>query len=339
MARIGCTYGRIVALWCVAVITVTLAACSSGADAKGDTPLLRVGVLEYGTVSWEMDTIQRLQLAQKHGIRIKIVPLASESGLAVALQGHEVDLIVRGWLWVARQRANNHDFQFVPYSKAVGAIMVNPASGVKTLADLKGKKFGVAGGPTDKTWLLARAYTEKVDGFDLKDAADPNFAAPPMINHLMLDGRIPAATNYWQYDARLSALGMQPLITIKQMLAGLGIDTVPPLLGWVFSESWADHHRQALQAFFKTTYDAKHILEHANAAWKPLRAKIKPESDAVFAAIRRDYRQGIIHHYGAAQIAAAGQLFNVIAQVSHGQLTGGLTQLPADVFWDGFRLP
>lgn len=325
-------------LLCVILLAVSVVtACSSGDD-DASAQTLRVGVLKFGTVNWEMDTIARKQLAEEQGITLEIVPLASENALAVALQGGRVDLIVSDWLWVAHQRGQGKDYQFVPYSLAVGAVMANPASGVDSLDDLRGRKLGIAGGPVDKSWLLLRAYAQKSDGMDLEKSVDPTFAAPPMINRLLLDGDIPAAINFWHYNARVSALGMKPLITVKQMLHGLGIDTVPPLLGWVFSESWAAEHRDTLTAFFKADMQAKQLLADSDDAWGPLRDSIKPESDAVFAAIRDGYRAGIIHHYGAAEIAAAGQLYSVLAQESGGELTGGADQLSPDVFWDGFRL-
>lgn len=327
-------YGRV--LVGLLVLTLALAACS-GDDPSGQAPL-RVGVLKFGSVSWELDTVKRLGLAEERGLNIEVVPLASENALAVALQGGRVDLVVSDWLWVARQRAEQRDYQFAPYSLAVGAIMVNPASGVSSLADLDGRKLGIAGGPVDKTWLLARAYAHKTAGVDLEKSVDPTFAAPPMINRLMRDGDLPAAINFWHYNARLTALGMKPLLSVRDMLQGLGIDTVPPLLGWVFSESWANAHREQLKAFLDATYAAKKTLAESDKAWTPLEDSIKPESAAVFAAIRAGYRAGIPHHYGAAEIAAAGQLFNVLAQESDGTLTGGVSQLSPDVFWDGFRL-
>jgi len=320
----------------LAVAVLLLLGCSGNSDTSATT--LRVGVLKFGTVNWEMDTIARNKLDEKHGIHIEVVPFASENALAVALQGDRVDLIVSDWLWVAHQRGRDKDYQFVPYSLAVGAVMVNPASGVDSLDDLSARKLGIAGGPVDKTWLLLRAYAQKTASINLEEQAEPVFAAPPMTNRLLLDGDVPAAINFWHYNARVSALGMKPLITVKQMLTGLGIDTVPPLLGWVFSEAWADGHREELTAFFEASMAAKQILADSDEAWEPLRDSIKPESDAVFAAIRDGYRAGIIHHYGAAEIAAAGQLFNLLAQESDGEITGGTEQLSADVFWDGFRL-
>jgi NitT/TauT family transport system substrate-binding protein len=155
----------------------------------------------------------------------------------------------------------------------------------------------------------------------------------------MLDGELPAAINFWQYSARLVAQGMRPVITVAQMLKGLGVKTDPPLLGWVFSQRWAQTYGDVLRAFIAATYDAKQVLANSDAAWQPLRSKVKPENDAVFAALRQGYRDGVVDHFGAPEIQAAGQLFQLVAKESHGQLTGGMRELPPDVFWSGFRRP
>lgn len=329
---------RALVLICLALLTVMPGAAARAEVAQG-VPELRVGVLEFGTVGWEIDTVQRLGLARRHGIRLDVVPLASENAMKVALLSGSVDLVVSDWFWVATLRSRGQNYQFVPFSKAVGAVVANPKAGISSLADLKGKRFGVAGGPVDKSWLIACAYARKVYGIDLKSAAKPQFAAAPLINHLILNGELPAAINFWQYSSRLVAQGMQPVITVEQMLKGLGVKTDPPLLGWVFSQRWAQTHGDALQAFIAATYDAKRELARSDAAWQPLRSKIKPENEAVFAAIRKGYRDGIVNHFGAPEIHAAGQLFHLVAEESHGELTSGTNELPAGVFWSGFRRP
>lgn len=329
---------RVFALICVALLAM-MPSAAARADGSHDVSELRVGVLEFGSVGWEIDTVQRLGLARRHGIRLDVVPLASENAMKVALLSGSVDLIVSDWFWVATLRSRGQDYQFAPFSKTVGAVIANPKAGIKSLADLKGKRLGVAGGPVDKSWLIARAYARKQYGIDLKSAAKPQFAAAPLINHLMLDGQLPVAINFWQYNSRLVAQGMQPVITVEQMLRGLGVKTVPPLLGWVFSQRWAEGHGDALRAFIAATYDAKYELGHSDAAWQPLRSKVKPENEAVFAAIRQGYRDGLVEHFGATEIQAAGQLFQLVAEESHGELTNGTSELPADVFWSGFRRP
>ena len=67
---------------------------------------------------------------------------------------------VTDWLWVSRERGLGAKLTFYPYSSALGAVMVPAASPIKTLADLKGRKLAVAGGPIDKSWLLLLALVE-----------------------------------------------------------------------------------------------------------------------------------------------------------------------------------
>jgi len=75
---------------------------------------LRVGVLQFGTVGWELDVMQAHHLAQKRGLNLKIVPLASGDASTVALQGDAVDIIVSDWIWVTRQRADGMNVSFAP---------------------------------------------------------------------------------------------------------------------------------------------------------------------------------------------------------------------------------
>ncbi|GHB12600.1 hypothetical protein GCM10007159_38470 [Modicisalibacter luteus] len=123
-----------------------------------------------------------------------------------------------------------------------------PQAGIASLEDLKGHKLGIAGGPVDKTWLLLRAYAQQTKDIELTAFVEPTYAAPPMINKLMIDGDLPAVINFWHYNARLSASGMRPLMTVEQMWQDPGTETTPPLLGWVFTEQWADENREATMA-------------------------------------------------------------------------------------------
>jgi ABC-type nitrate/sulfonate/bicarbonate transport system substrate-binding protein len=55
-------------------------------------------------------------------------------------------------------------------------------SSIKNIEDLKGSQIGIAGGSIDKSWILIRAYTMKVHGYDLSQHIEPAYAAPPLIN-------------------------------------------------------------------------------------------------------------------------------------------------------------
>lgn len=119
--------------------------------AAAEWPLIRVGVLKFGTVNWLLQTVQARGLAEAEGVRLEVVPLASKNATTVALQGRAVDLIVSDWLWVSRQRHQGQPYTFVPYSLAVGAVMVRPDAGIERLPDLENRRLGIAGGALDRS--------------------------------------------------------------------------------------------------------------------------------------------------------------------------------------------
>ena len=300
---------------------------------------VRVGVLEFGTVNWELDVMQQHKFAEQNGVDLEIVPLASADASTVALQGGAVDMIVSDWVWVARQRAAEQDYTLFPYSKTVGSVLARPQAGIKTLADLKGKKLGVAGGANDKSWLFLQAYAKKTANLDLSQAATVQYAAPPLLNELMQKGELDAVLNFWHYAARLQIDGLQTVITMPQVLEGLGIQTDLPLIGWVFSEKWASAHSNAAKGFLSASYAAKNLLKTDNKEWERLRSRMKAENDAVFTALRDAYRAGIPTCFGTQQQQAANEAFKILADTGGKALVGDLSSLPAGTFWQGFNLP
>ena len=143
----------------------TAGPCRRRRRAPQDT--VRIGVLKFGTVNWEIDTIVHNKLDEANGFKLEPVVLASNDATRIAINAGEVDVIVSDWLFVSRQRAEGLPLTFVPFSTSVGAIMVPPDSTAQTLADLKGAKIGVAGGPLDKNWLMYQGLAKDKYGFDL----------------------------------------------------------------------------------------------------------------------------------------------------------------------------
>lgn len=305
----------------------------TAASAVAAEPVVRVAALEHGTVSWELDVIQHHGLDRAEGIRVEVYPVGSRNAAAVALESGAVDFIVSDWIWVSRQRHRGRSWTFYPWSMAVGSIMVDPDAGIDSLDDLVGRRLGIAGGPVDKSWLLLRAYYQHQHGETLADRLEPVFGSPPLLNELMLRGKLPAAINYWHYSARLDAAGMRPLMGIEDMLPVFGIEESVPLLGWVFSESWADDRPDELRAFLKASRAAKTRLAENDAEWERLRDRTRAEDDATLTALRNTFRAGIPRSFGNAEIAAARELFTILAKEGGEELTGGSAELAEGTFW------
>lgn len=317
--------------------TVLFMLACAGVSAAALKPL-RIGVLQYGTVSWEIDVVKRHHLAEHEGVKLDVVPLSSTSALNVALQSGDVDMVVGDWIWVSRQRAARRNFTSVPYSTAVGGLLVQNNADIHSLADLRGKRLGVAGGPVDKSWLLLRAYTEKMVGEDLADIVHPAYAAPPLLNELALKGDLPAVLNYWQYAARLQAAGMRSLIDINQILPRLGVNQTVPLLVWIFNQEWADKNRELVTGFLRATYAAKHILARSEAEWRRIRPLTGAENGTILRLLRDAYRQGIPQRFNQADIKAAAKVFKILARQGGSELVGPSNALSPGTFWQGFKI-
>ena len=138
---------------------------------------LRLGVLGFGTVNWELDVIKSNGLDEERSFELFVEGFAGGQATKVALQGGAVDGIVSDWLWVSRQRAEGDNYVFIPYSSTVGALMTPPDSEIDGLDDLAGKKIGVAGGALDKSWLLIQAVAKERHGMDLANEVEAIFGA------------------------------------------------------------------------------------------------------------------------------------------------------------------
>ncbi len=317
-------------------VVLMFAVCAAPADET--LPTVRVGVLKFGTVNWQLDVMQHHGFDAAAGVRVEVTPLASTNAVAVALQGGAVDIIVSDWIWVSRQRAEGRNYSFSPYSLAVGSLLVQPDAGIVALPDLAGRRLGVAGGPVDKSWLLVRAYVRSQGGDDPADQAELAFGAPPLINRLMLAGDLDAAINFWHFSARLTTAGMQELISVQEILPALGIETAVPLLGWVFDQDWATEHQPALTAFLTAARAAARQLDQSDAEWERIRPLTKAEDDATLVALRDAYRAGIPQRFGGAERTAAGDLFEVLAKEGGETLVGSSRSLSPGTFWADFEI-
>lgn len=305
----------------------------TGPGIANDLPVIRAAVLKIGTVNWELATITDNALDRENGFVLDVQPFADNGATRIAVEGGEADMAVADWIWVARQRAAGKDYVFIPYSRAVGGLVVPQGSAARTLKDLEGGKIGIAGGPLDKSWLILRAYAQQEYGFDLKAGTEQVFGAPPLIFKSALNDDYAGAINFWHFLAKSKAAGMKELISVEQAGAALGLDTDTPLLGYYMKESFLAEHPGLAQSFFEASRAAKNTLASSDAAWVAIRPRMNAQTDAQFDQLRADWIAGIPAR-GPVNADAAEKMLTLMRGLGGPDLVGPATAMPPGLFAD-----
>ena len=296
-------------------------------------PPIRVGVLRYGTVSWELDVIRHHALDLAAQIAVVPVELAAAQAAQVALQAGEVDMIVVDWLWVIRQRNAGADWTFIPFSDAVGALIAPSGSPVKAVPDLVGRALGIAGSPLDKSWLILRAYATQRYNIDLDAVANKSFGPPPLLGEQMKAGRLDALLTYWPFAAKAEAGGARRILDVEDAVGALGIGTGVPYIGYTFSQHWAEQNPALIGGFINASRAARAVLATSDTEWQRVKPITGAADDAELARLREWYRRGIPRNWGEPERRAAAQLFELMAKIGGPALVGPISTVPSGTFW------
>lgn len=310
---------------------LVLAGWMPRAQAARSAPV-RLTSVRAGSVSWLIETIKANSLDKKHGFELSIIEVANNQAASIALLAGEADVAVSDWTWALKQRSKGRDFKFASYSSALGALVVPKESSIKSIADLEGKKLGVAGSASDKSWILLRAYSKKTIGKDLGRICDTVFGAASLITEEFRSGRLDACLNYWTYAARLSGGGARQILTMAELIKDLDISPTPPLVGFIWSERAVKDKSVPVEALLAAANEANGILATSDLAWEKLRPLIKPATDTEFAAIKAGFRAGIAQPWSAAETASAEKLTKLLLDLGDTELVGNGTRFDPNLF-------
>ena len=319
---------RQVPAFCTAfLMTLHAATAASAADR------IRIAAQKTGTLAWELDIIKAHGLDKQADLDIQVVELASTEAGKIALRSGSADLIVSDWLWVARERALGDKLVFYPYTSQIGAVMVPANSPIAGLADLKGKKLAIAGGPLDKSWLMLQAEARR-DGIDLRVQATVVYGAPPLLSQKALQRENDATLTFWNFCAELEGKGLKRGIDMEAIEKRLGASGPVAMLGYAFDAGWAAKNKAALVRFLGVAAKAKDILAGSEDEWQRLAPRIAVSDNAGLEIYRRRYSEGIPRRPIRDEERDAIALYRVLADVGGAELVGPARELDKGTFYD-----
>lgn len=314
------------------LVATCLALFLSSTCQAAEQTTLRIGIQATGTVAWELAAMQTNPNFADSNFQLDVHPLANAEAGKIALQSGAVDMIVSDWIWVSRLRSTGAEFTFYPYSTTSGGLVVPAKSTIQSIKDLPNKRLGIAGGELDKNWLFLQALATK-QNIKLADSVEKVFGAPPLVNEQLKQGRVDAVLTYWHFAVGLESEGYRQIMDGKAILNGLGIQESMPMIGYVFKQSWADSHKQALDEFFKASKQTREALCTSDKDWQIVAPLLKTDNPTTQAKLRQRYCEGNVTQWGEAEQKAAGQIYSLLRTLSNNQLTGEAETLSPGTFW------
>jgi NitT/TauT family transport system substrate-binding protein len=304
-----------------------------GATAATAADRIRIAAQKTGTLAWELEIIKAHGLDKQADLDIQVVELASTEAGKIALRSGSADLIVSDWLWVARERSLGDKLVFYPYTSTLGAVMVPGNSAIADLADLRGKKLAIAGGPLDKSWLMLQAVARR-GGLDLRTQATIVYGAPPLLSEKALQRENDATLTFWNFCAELEGKGFKRGIDMEAIEKSLGAAGPVAMVGYAFDAGWAAKNKSAVARFLDVAARAKDILANSPAEWQRLAPRIGVADKAGLEIYRQRYSEGIPRRPIQDEKHDATALYHVLAEVGGTELVGPARDLDKGTFYD-----
>lgn len=203
---------------------------------------MRIG-WQVGDVSTVLTLAVEKKLFEAEGLRVELKGFPAGPAMLPALAAGEIDIAWMGEFPTTSGYANGLPIEvfLVPHMhKSHIRVIGNPASGVKTLADLKGKKVGVSIGSTSHHHLLRAIAMAKLTP---RDVTLVNLAPANMVP-AYLSGQVDAIVTWEPGAGEVEARGGIRLATTESL------GTITGIL-WVARSEYVRKNPQDVQKFLR----------------------------------------------------------------------------------------
>lgn len=244
-----------------AALLLTVTACSGGAGAaEQNADKLRVGYFPLVHTSTAVNA-DKSEIFKKNDIEVELVQTQGGATAIPALVSGDIDITYTNYTSVLLAAHQGIPLTLVS-GNDVGAddhgIFVNKDSGIKTIADLKGKTFAVNNLQNIGTIAITSLLLDA--GLTRDDVKIIEMPYPDMQG--ALDSGV--ADAIWQVEPFQASAKAGGFTKIGNLFSGPVADM--PVAGWVTTKKFADEHPEEIKAFQKSIADSSAELQGDRAA-------------------------------------------------------------------------
>ena len=237
---------------------------------------LRIG-FQTGDINVLLMYASQTGLLAKNGIDVKMTPFPAGPAMLPALAASEIDIAWMGEFPAVTGYSNGMAIEVLMMERLDFTnvrLVANPASGIRAVADLKGKKVAVSVGSTSHNHLL-RALSQA--GLKQEDVTMVNLT-PANMPAAYAAGHIDAALTWEPNVGLMEKAGARTIATTQSlgMLTG-GI--------WVARQDFTKENADTVQAFLKSWREAQRAYAANATDVRQYEAKRVGQSAAEFDAL------------------------------------------------------
>lgn len=256
------------------------AAAQAGSNNAAPPATVKVTVIE-GPQVYPLYVMETSGIAAKYNLKVEQFKVANPQALATVMQTPDFQIGFAGSITVALMRAQGFKVTNV-YSmyRYTNDVVVPSELPIKSLADLKGKRVGLFGGPTAATTWLLRLVTVRVYGFDVFKEARMQFGAPPLLVGLLEKGDLDAIMVLDPFTLNLLTTGKYRIIGNIGQIWREKSGQDPMLVAINVNEDWAEANRDTVKRFVAAYKEATEYLRNHAEVWPDLAKKLDITTEA-----------------------------------------------------------
>jgi NitT/TauT family transport system substrate-binding protein len=220
----------------------------------------------------------------KHGIDYESVPFAGPEAVPTALQGSAVDGSTAGLATMVQLRSQGVQVQVTFGTDfLLHDMLVLKDAKFTSLADLKGAKVGLFGGPAGHGANLVKALCIAYFGLDLDRDAAVQYGAPPLLAGGLEKGDLDAVLLLDPFTSTLLTGGKVRSIgdTTRIYQEKTGDKTVPIAGTMVYRQAFAEQNPEAVGGTIAAFLEAGRYLQANPQAWTEAARDLGYKDEAV----------------------------------------------------------